>query len=237
MSKTNNHGKVYIHADGERVMRITEIIRVLAKDQITTWANMLGLHGIEYKQELDRTANIGTMVHALIEDSSNRKSLAMLDFGKYGVNDPGSRMEVMNAIRSFSEWYDDVKRHYKYEIVFTEKELVGKRFGGTIDCAIKGFRDPDKIILVDYKTNPGFYLSQYLQLAGYVTIYEELYGKDTVEGIMVVLADKKGNKGRAKIIYREKLDPFMVCFECLYNTALATKVMNQSWWRATELIE
>ena len=42
MSKTNNHIKQYINADGEKVMRITEVIKVLAKDQLMTWANILG---------------------------------------------------------------------------------------------------------------------------------------------------------------------------------------------------
>ena len=32
---TDNHGKVYVNKYGKRVMRITDVIKVLAKDQKT----------------------------------------------------------------------------------------------------------------------------------------------------------------------------------------------------------
>ena len=79
MSKTNNNMKVYVNADGERVMRITEVISVLAKDQLVLWANMLGFKHIDYRKELDRTANIGSMAHGFIEDFTNPKVLAKSD--------------------------------------------------------------------------------------------------------------------------------------------------------------
>ena len=229
-TKTENHNKAYINSKGERVMRITEVIKVLAKDQLMTWANMLGFKGIDYKKELERTANIGSMFHGVVEQFMNPKQLAFIDYSAYGVYGFQSEMEATNAIHSFFEWYEDVKNIIK--VKFTEKVVVGEKLGGTIDCGIEGFRDPEKVIFVDYKTSPSFYLSQFLQLAGYVKLYEEVYGEDTVEGVMVVLANKKtGTKARARFIDRDAMGPIILCFDCLYNTAVATKILNNSWWQ------
>ena len=195
---TNNGAKVYINSRGEQVMRITQVIRVLAREQLVVWANLIGLDGIKYREEMDRTAGIGNMVHGVIEQYTSGE-LAHIDYEAYGVLDSMSRREARNAIDSFFLWYEDVKNDY--HVRFTEKVVVGDKLGGTIDCGIDGFEDPRKVIFVDYKTSSAFHLSQFLQLAGYVKIYEEVYGKDTVEAVMVVLADKRyGKKARSRMI-------------------------------------
>lgn len=236
MPRADNHSKMYINKDGKRVMRVTEVIKVLAKDQLITWANMLGFKHVDYKKELERTSNIGTMFHSIIEQYMDPKQLAVIDYAEYGVNDYMSQVEASNAINSFFKWYEDVKD--KYHVKFTEKVVIGDRLGGTIDCGIDGFKDREKVIFVDYKTSPNFYLTQFLQLCGYVGIYEELYGKDSVEGVMVILADKKkGARARARMIPRDKLEMLMICFDCLYNTALTTKALNSCWYELTEVVD
>lgn len=47
---TNNNNKVYINANGERVLRVTEVIKMLSKDQLLFWANMLGFKQVSYKK-------------------------------------------------------------------------------------------------------------------------------------------------------------------------------------------
>lgn len=236
MGKTDNHNKMYINAKGQRVMRITEVIKVLAKDQLMTWANMLGFKGIDYRKELERTSNIGTMFHGVVEQFMDPKQLALIDYDEYKVYGFQSQVEATNAIKSFFLWFEDVKSRYK--IKFTEKVIIGETLGGTIDCGINGFEDPEKVIFVDYKTSPNFYLTQFLQLAGYVKIYEEVNGPGTVEGVMVILADKKnGNKARARLIKRKAMDVLLLCFDCLYNTAVATRSLNQSWFALTEEVK
>ena len=228
MAKTDNHHKMYINADGQRVLRITEIIRTLAKDQLILWANMLGLKGIQYRKELDRTARIGTMFHGVIEKYTTPGELAVIDFNEYEVYGYQSQLEATNALKSFFKWYDTVSSWY--HVKFTEKVVVGKHYGGTIDCGIDGREDPNKVIFVDYKSGSGFYLSYVLQLAGYVRLYEEVEGPDTVEGVMLVHADKKhGKMAEALYFSRAAMDPFLVCFDCLYNTAVATKMLEVTW--------
>lgn len=235
MSKTDNHAKVYINNKGERVMRITEVIKVLAKDQLLIWANMLGFKHIDYKKELSRTANIGSMAHGFIEDFNNPKLLAEIDYEKYGVYSYQDQLEAKHAIDSFYKWYKKNKAIYK--VKFTERVVVGECVGGTIDTGVQGFRDPTKITLLDYKTSSGFYLTMFLQLAGYVEIYEEVYGKDTIDGVAVLLLDKKnGDMAKCRFIPREKLEPFISCFNCLLSVAQSTKMLEKMYWEYTEVV-
>lgn len=235
MAHTDNNKKVYINSDGDRVMRVSEVIRMLSKDQLLFWANMLGFKGISYKNELERTTNIGSLVHDVIENYVNPNKLAIIDFDEYNVKDYGSKIEVRHAIESFFKWFRKVRK--SYTVKNTEFVVVGKNLGGTIDCIIEGFKDPNKVIFVDYKTSPNFYLTQFLQLAAYVVIYEEVYGPDTVEGVMVIQLDKKlGNEARAKLLPRKKMNLFIELFINLFNVAWCTKALEKSYGDFLETI-
>ena len=214
---TDNHGRVYINADGNRVMRVTEVIKRLSKDQIAYWANMLGFKGIRYSAELDRTANIGSLAHDVMERYIDPKRLAIVDYDYYNIISPNDIAEANRLIESFIKWYRGFRS--KFKVVHTEYTVVGKYLGGTIDCIIEDWNDPSKVIFVDWKSS-GFYLTQFLQLAAYVMIYEELYGKDTVSGVMVVAGDKKsGKRAQAKLLHRKDMKLFFKMFQSLYETA------------------
>lgn len=226
--KDKNHFETYVNAKGERVMRVSTVINKLAKDQIAIWANMLGFKHIDYKKELERTANIGSLVHYVIEGYTNPKRLAIIDYEEFNVTDYGSRIEVRNAIDSFMKWYDRIKD--KYHVKHTELVVVGETLGGTIDCVIEGFKDPNKVIFVDYKTSSDFYMTQFLQLAAYVIIYEEVYGKHTVEGVMVCQLDKKhANMARAKFLPRKKMNLFIQLFQSLHSVAWCVDMLNKNY--------
>ena len=173
------------------------------------------------------------MVHSVIENFFAKDMLAVVDYDEYDVWGFQSKLEASNALESFFKWYEDHKD--KYKIKFTERVVVGENLGGTIDTGIQGIEDPNKVILVDYKTSSGIYLSMFLQLIGYVTIYEEVYGPDTIEGVMVIQMDKKyGDKANSRFISREKLEPIITAFKCLYNTAVMMKYLNNTWYELTD---
>lgn len=238
MKRTDNNGyRYYINADGERVMRVTDVIKILAKDQLLVWSNMLGFKGVSYRKELERTANIGSLCHSITEKYFSKDCLADFDYDDYNISYYGDKLEVRNAIDSFFDWIHYYLKHHTYNVKFTEKKVIGKNLGGTIDCGIDGWKDPKNVIFVDYKTSGDFYLSQFLQLAAYVMIYEELYGKNSVEGVMVVLLSKKKDKpARARFLPRSKMDPFILCFQCMYDVARGTKVLDANLTEMTELI-
>lgn len=238
MKHTDNNYKYYVNLHGEHVMRVSEVIKILSKEQIAVWANMLGFKGVKYKDELERTANIGSLFHSVIEMYFNKKTIAVTDFEYYHIETDSDKKEALRAINSFFLWFRKFIKHHTYDVVFTEKVVVGENLGGTIDCGIAGWKDPEKVIFVDYKTSSEFYLTQFLQLAAYVMIYEEIYGKNTVEGIMVVRANKKEDKpAKARFLSRKNMDPFILCFQCMYDVAIGTSILNKNLREVTEVIE
>ena len=235
MSRTDNHAKHYINSNGEQVLRVSQVIKSLAKDSIAFWANSLGFKGISYKKELERTANIGSLCHDVIEGYFAKDRLADIDFDLFNIEDYGSKKEVINALESFMKWYKHFIKHRTYDVKFTELVVVGEKLGGTIDCGIDGWKDPNKVIFVDYKTSGDFYLTQFLQLAAYTMIYEEVYGADTVEGVMIVRLDKKGKRGEARYIPRKRLDDYIVCFQCLQDVTMGVNYLTNTFREDSEI--
>ena len=222
---SDNHNKHYVNEYGEEVLRISQVIKTLAKDQLIMWAHMLGWKRINYQQELDRTANIGTFAHAMIEQYYSDHEICCYDFDD-------CEQEAYNAAESFFKWLKKNERVYK--VVATEKTLIGKNVGGTIDCVIESPYNKDRVILIDYKTSSRIHFTHFLQLSGYVTLYEEIYGPNTIDGIMVIRLDKKdGKSAEAKIIRRNDLEPYIECFKSLLTVATLSKALEHQFpWDA-----
>ena len=229
---SDNHNKHYVNEYGEEVLRISQVIKTLAKDQLIMWAHMLGWKRINYQQELERTANIGTFAHAMIEQYYSDHEICCYDFDDYEVYRFSDQQEAYNAAESFFKWLKKNERVYK--VVATENTLIGKNVGGTIDCVIESPYNKDRVILVDYKTSSRIHFTHFLQLSGYVTLYEEIYGSNTVDGIMVIRLDKKdGKSAEAKIIRRNDLEPYIECFKSLLTVATLSKALEHQFpWDA-----
>lgn len=234
MGSKNNY-KVYYNANGQRVMRVSNVIQTLSKKELIKWANKLGLQGLEYETELNRAANIGSLCHDVLEKYMDPTQLAWYDCDEFAVTEVEDIQQFHMAWRSFVRWYKKFTKERPMNIVFRERVIVGENLGGTIDCAIEGWKDPNKLIFVDYKTSSGFYLTQFLQLAAYVMIYEELYGPDTIEGVMVILLNKKGKKAKARFIPRKNLDQYILCFQCLMDVTLGVQVLNNTLLENSEV--
>ena len=236
MKPTDNNHKAYINADGERVMRVSQVMKKLAKEQIIIWANVLGLKGISYDKELRRSANIGSLMHGVIENYFKEGSLAIIDYEAYDIGyDWISKVEATNAIKSFFKWYKGMKDRFK--VLHEEFVVVGKHLGGTIDCIIEDWENPDKIILVDYKSGSSMQLSWFLQLSAYAMLYDEVYGKGKIGGVMVIRADKKhGSRAEAKLMREENLNMCKYMFKSLFNVACAEKMLNDNFKEIIETV-
>jgi len=235
MGRTNNNLKAYVNKNGDRVPRVSEVIKTLAKDSLITWANFLGFKHIDYRKELERTRNIGSLCHDVLEGYFDKNRLADIDFDRFDITDHDSKLEVRRALESFIKWYKNFIKTHTYNVKFTEFVVVGNTLGGTIDCGIDGWKDPDKVIFVDYKTSSDFYLTQFLQLAAYTMIYEEVYGENTVEGVMVVRLDKKGKRGEARFLSRKYMNEYILCFQCLYDVTMGIKFLNTNFKEDTKV--
>nr|DAQ98948.1 MAG TPA: exonuclease [Caudoviricetes sp.] len=204
-------------------MRISEVIRTLGKDQLVVWANILGFKKIRYKDELDRTANIGTMVHGILEDLADETTVTELDrFGEFGIYSYSDRLEAMNAVNSFLLWQK--KNEDLYKVVATEVVMVGEEVGGTTDVILQSPWHKDRVIIGDYKTAKAVYLSMYLQAAGYIKLYEELNGAKTCDGAVIFQLDKHyGTRAKPKFIKRKAMQKYIDAFEALLVVAKSVK--------------
>lgn len=226
----DNHEKLYINKNGKRVLRISEIVRILGKDQLLIWANMLGFKKILYRSELERTANIGTMVHAVLEDFADESTLTDLEsfsFSDYDICQASDKLEVMNALQSFFSWYR--KNSKLFKVVDTEVEMVGDMFGGTTDVVLQSPWHADRVIIGDYKTAKSVYLSMYLQTGGYIALYEELHGKNSCDGAVIFQLDKRrGKPASPKFIDRKAMQKYIDAFFALVHVATLTKDLEDS---------
>lgn len=207
----------YTH-NGNNVPRISSIIKLLAKDSLILWSNYLGFKRMDYKKVIELEASIGTMIHDYIEDylPTNRKDLKLeyFNFYKYGIFSEGDKIKAINGIRSFQKFYQKNKDLYK--LVQREITLTNKLMGGTIDAVIESPFNKNHVVLMDYKTSGDFYITHFLQLVGYVLLYRDNFPNVKIDGIMVLLMDKKkGNKARSRYYSIDDIEPFLNIFMSL----------------------
>lgn len=152
----------YIY-NGHKVPRVTAIIsKCVHNDVLLYWANSLGFKHQSYKKTLANAANIGTQCHenidAFLEDNSHELPNTMMQ-------------EANNAYNSFRKWFNDICSVASVEIIFHEKTLVCKYFGGTLDGL---YKINGKYYLVDYKTSNHIKYNYCLQLSAYRYMLREL---------------------------------------------------------------
>lgn len=159
MSKAHT---VYKTTDGRRVPGATTITGLLNKPYLITWANKLGLEGVDSTKYRDEAADVGTLAHAMIQ--------AHLE-GTEVDEDQYSPIDVdlaQNAVISYFEWE---KQHdinpIKCEWAMVSDSLL---YGGTIDCYCILDGVPT---LLDFKTGKAIYDEYFVQLAAYRELLEE----------------------------------------------------------------
>jgi hypothetical protein len=159
-NKKNTVHTVYRNKEKKRIPSVTTITGLLAKPQLLPWANGLGLKGIEYKKYMDDVANVGTLVHELIQGYFTGEEV---DLKEYSQNDIE---RANNSMKSFHNWVSSVE----IKPIKNEIKLESDKFGGTTDmlAEING-----ELNLVDFKTGNGIYDDYFIQLAGYNLMLKE----------------------------------------------------------------
>lgn len=144
--------------DNAYVPRVTEVLSLINEDYLIRWANAIGLRHKNYDTELNRAATIGTFVHDFSDCIMRGENVDLSVVDRSIVNN------VYNGITCFKNWWESLNKNYKVEIIFIEKELICKYFGGTCDVLLK---INDKIYLGDFKTSNHIGYKYYMQLAAY----------------------------------------------------------------------
>lgn len=162
IKKVSKAHTIYKTSEGKRVPGATTITGLLNKPYLITWANRLGLEGIDSTKYRDEAANIGTLAHAMIQAHLEGETL---DFNEYSPLDVDL---AENAVISYFEW----EKQHIVEPIMCEVPLVSDSdlFGGTIDCYCNLDGVPT---LLDFKTGKAIYDEYFVQLAGYKELLEQ----------------------------------------------------------------
>ena len=166
------HTRYYAERDGRkvRVPGTTTVTGVINKPQLVSWANRMGLDGIDTDSYRDELADAGTCAHALIE--------AHLTGGAVDVSEftPEQLSLAENAVVSYLEW----ERGKDIEPILVEEALVSQEhmFGGTIDLYAKVDGVP---MLIDLKTSKAIYKEHRIQVAGGYSLLLEENGHEVAQ--------------------------------------------------------
>lgn len=152
----------YKNSEGKVVPSVTTILGVLGKPALIHWAWKLGLEGEDYKKFRDKTAEAGTLAHAICAQTYGGPEP---DYKKYS-------QEIIslaeNAVIKFYDWNDE----HSINPILIEEPLISEehQFGGTID--FYGEFD-GRLALIDFKTSKALYEEHYHQLAAYYQLLKE----------------------------------------------------------------
>jgi len=156
LKKVSKAHTIYKTADGRRVPGTTTILSVLAKPALVSWANKLGLEGIDSTKYVDTAARIGTLAHYLVQCDLTEETPDTSEYGKLEID------QAENSLLSYYEW----KKSRSIKALENELPLVSEKYGygGTIDCYC--LMDGDYWFL-DFKTGKAIYPEMLIQLAAY----------------------------------------------------------------------
>ena len=154
----------YRLADGTVVPGTTTVLGVVNKPYLITWANKMGLDGIDTNKYVDVLARAGTLSHEMIQHDLGGEEP---DFDDY------SSKEIILATNSFNGYLEWKERNvFAVNTIGIELQLVSEKhgFGGTIDWLgeINGV-----LTLVDIKTSKDIYPEHMFQIGGYSILLSE----------------------------------------------------------------
>lgn len=207
MGKFDLHGTKYINQEGKRVPSVTTIINGHLgwnKQALLGWTKRMMLGGQDSDKVLDEAAQVGTLLHLLIEGHQQGFDIDTKD---YSYN---QEKAAMKAFAGYLQWYEKVQfKPLRNELVLVNEEM---QVGGTIDCIA---RMGDDLVVVDWKTSRYLYSENKLQLAAYVYMFEQAQPKANVAYGMIMRFGKDDGKFHQHIIKRDKLETGIEIFKAL----------------------
>lgn len=153
----------YYNSKHEEVPSVTNILKVFYKEGLLEWSNYIGKKGIDYTKFLEEKAILGTAVHESIEADLDHRKCTIIGTDSFLKN-------VDDIVSKFSI----AKEGLKITNPRTEISLSSERFGGTCDLICDLTINGDEVrILGDFKTSKTVYITQFIQLGGYLYLIKE----------------------------------------------------------------
>lgn len=217
MSKFQKHGSKYILEDGQKAQSVTTIIgNTLGwnKQALINWTRRQEVAGYDSEAVLKDLAEIGTLLHLLIECHQRGIDCDTKDFT------PNQEKQALKAFMGYLAWVEKVN----FKPLASELLLVNEqwRVGGTVDCI---GRMGDDLVVIDWKSSKYLYPEHKIQIAAYVHMYETAQPKANVAHGMILRFSKDDGKFHQHIIKRERIDAGIKAFDHLVQlNNLKTKV-------------
>lgn len=203
--------QVYKNSKGEKLVSVTTVLSLINKPAIPAWANKLGFLGINYFDELKRTAKIGSLVHAICEFYTAKTPI---EWEKY------TKEEIKKACKISKRFFEFVSMQDEFKPILSEGAFASDKYGygGCIDLIC---RLNSKITLLDYKTSGAIFEEMISQVSAYKHLAEEKgykieqviilrFGREEAEGYEYREIRKKELKQGLKVfksalkLYKEK---------------------------------
>jgi len=201
-TKRSRAHTIYTLKDGTTIPGVTTILSILNKPALVSWANKLGLQGIDSTKYVDEKAAIGTLAHEMIADYLRGKETDTSEYSKVQID------QAENAVLAFFEW----EKTHHIEPIMVEKSLVSEQyqFGGTIDCLgkINGNRH-----LLDFKTSRGIFPEMLVQLAAYRQLLIE--AEYPVDKVTILRIGRSPDEGFEERLVNELDKRWLIFQHCL----------------------
>ena len=175
----NQPHTIYKNSIGKVVPSCTNIVKLLNKD-LMKWANYLGFKRIDYDKYMNELAEYGTYTHLIFEQIMSGKNPP-----EFPDRDYYDDLEYKELLRKIYLIKDKFSEDNGWKVVYTEHEMYGDKFGGTLDLLM--FHEKYGYALLDLKTSKQTYRSHYIQLAGYCRLLKEVENIDvSYVGIILI---------------------------------------------------
>jgi len=203
--------------DGTIVPGVTTVTGELGwnKQVLVSWANKLGLQGIDSAKFVDDKAQIGTLAHQMVLDHFRKVETDTSDFTANQIS------AAENCLISYHAW----EKGKTVEPILIEEPLVSEvmSFGGTPDF----YGKIDGVLtLCDYKTGKGIYPEYFVQVAGgYLRLLSE-HGHKVEQIIILNIPRSEDESFMVKPIPITKWEVAQAIFDNCLETYRLKKQLN-----------
>ncbi len=204
--RTKAHTQYYLNT-GDAIPGVTTVLGILAKPALVSWANRLGLQGIDSTKFRDKAADVGTITHLLIMAHLTRKEIDLTEYSQQDID------TAQHCMMSYHEW----EKAHKVEPLLVETPLSSDiyGYGGTPDCLAKV---NGELELLDFKTSTAIWNDYFYQLAAYRQLCIEKGYKD-LNRARILRFGKDGDAGFEDRLITKFDNEFELFLHCLsiYN--------------------
>lgn len=166
----------YFTKDGTKVPGTTTVIgRFKESGALIFWAYKRGKDGLELYESRDKAAELGTIVHEMVEEYIRGGNPREVIPEAITLED---QAQITSAFEAFEEWFES----NKFEIVEQEMQLVSEvhKYGGTPDAIAIDAKG--RLVLLDWKTSDGVYSDHLVQLGAYRMLWNETHPDNQLTG-------------------------------------------------------